>query len=617
MPVILRWLLTLGPTNPITVRLVQSGSRRPKHAYIRSGYLAALILVLLWALVTAGSGPISYRDMAARGAASFEIVAYLQIGLICILAPVFMAGAIAQEANPKTWDILLTTPLSSAQIVLGNLLGRLFFVLALLAASLPLFALTQYFGGVPGKSILTSYLIAGCAAILVGAIAISLSVSRLAGRRAVFTFYVAVVSYLAITWAIDVWLRQTGQGAAGGKGVTLMTGINPFLALAALLNPSTYPRAPEGTVRGVGAWLLETPVSFWCIASSLLSVLLVITSTITVRLGGLAGVGIQSTGVPWHRRLLGLGGRNAEHRPPRNVWNNPIAWREAAARNSTLGKMLSRWAFIAAGGAFGIILVLMYHSGGLATDEFRLALMATVWGEIAVTTLVTLYMASTCVSREREDGTLDLLLATPITPAQYLSGKLRGLVAYVLPMISVPIGTLALAGLYVMMGGFGRSDEARLTRNIGQTSIEVPVVLPEAGLIAPLLLIPFIGFCAIVGVQWSLKSRATIPSVVTTVGIVGAILGVVSLCGWRSGSEIAFIGPMLAALSPASLIFALIEPVDAMFAAVSGGDLNAARTLLAIGAAVGGGVYGVIVYTMHLSMSRSFDVTVRKLAGLK
>src|SRR5215203_4797064 len=54
MPVILRWFFRLGPTHPITVRLVQNGSRRLRHLYIRSGYLAALILVLLWALLTKG-----------------------------------------------------------------------------------------------------------------------------------------------------------------------------------------------------------------------------------------------------------------------------------------------------------------------------------------------------------------------------------------------------------------------------------------------------------------------------------------------------------------------------------------------------------------------------------
>src|SRR5438477_4059692 len=221
MPVVPRWFLRLGITNPITVRLVQNGSRRMRHLYIRAGYLAVLILVLLWILLTSGSQALSYRQLAQAGATSFAWVAYLQIGLICVLAPVFMAGAIAQEANPRTWEVILTTPLSALQIVLGNLIGRLFFILALLFSSLPLFALTQYFGGVPGRSIFASYAIAACAALLVGTIAIALSVSRLVGKRAVFAFYIAVVSYLALTIAIDVFMRNSGKGAGGaGQGVT-------------------------------------------------------------------------------------------------------------------------------------------------------------------------------------------------------------------------------------------------------------------------------------------------------------------------------------------------------------------------------------------------------------
>src|SRR3954464_6516989 len=193
MPVFLRWFLRLGPTNPIAVRLVQNGSRRTKHMYIRATYLAVLVVVLLWSMMlTAGDGEMSMRKLASAGAVSFTRIAYLQIFLICILAPVFMGGAIAQEANPRTWEVLLTTPMPAAEIVLGNLFGRLFFVLALLTASMPLFALTQYFGGVPGHAILASYLVAGSTALLVGALAIALSVSRLVGKRAFFVFYVAI-----------------------------------------------------------------------------------------------------------------------------------------------------------------------------------------------------------------------------------------------------------------------------------------------------------------------------------------------------------------------------------------------------------------------------------------
>lgn len=616
MPVILRWLLRLGPTNPIAVRLVQNGSRRVRHMYIRSAYLAVLIITLLWLLILRTSAnTLSYRELASAAAEAFVAIAYLQIFLICVLAPVFMGGAIAQEASPRTWEVLLTTPMSAGQIVLGNLFGRLFFVLALLLASLPLFALTQYFGGVPGSAIFRSYLIAACAALLVGAIAIALAVSRMAGKRAFFVFYVSVVSYLAATWAIDRYLISTG-GGVGGTGVTVVTAVNPFLVLTALLNPSSYPTAAPGTFTGVKAWLLESPVRTWCVGSTLISVIFMAASAVTVRAGGLSAMGGESAGVPWYRRLFGLGGAGAEHRPPRAVWVNPIAWREAAARNATLGRIIARWSFVAAGGLFGLALVVLFHIKSMDANGFRLAVGATVWGELAVIALVAINMAGTAISREREDGTLDLLLTTPLTASAYLWGKLRGLIAYLMPMLAVPMGTLLFAGLYVMADGLG-NPAVTVQSTMGTRAVSTPVVLPEAGLLAPLVVVPFIAFCVMVGLQWSLKSKGTISSVVGTVGVVSAIAGVLGLCVWNAGSSVPLVGAGLAGLSPASAVHAFVSPVDAMYETVQRSNLTSARVTLAVGCTAAALLYGVICYAMHQSMVRTFDMTVRKLAGMK
>lgn len=617
MPVILRWFLRLGPSNPITVRLVQNGSRRSSHNYIRSIYLAVLIVVLLWSLLlNAGpgrGGAPSYRELAEAGASSFVVIAYLQIALICVLAPVFMASAIAQESNPKTWDILLTTPLTAGQIVLGNLLGRLLFVIALLLASLPLFAVTQYFGGVPASSIFASSLVAGCAALLVGSIAIALSVSRVVGRRAVFTFYVVVVSYLAVTAALDSLIR-----GGGGGGVTWWTGINPFLALRALLNPASYPRADAGSHSGLAALFLERPVTAWCVLSVSVSLVLLLVSTLTVRAGGLQTVAARSSGVPWYRRMMGLGAKGSEYRPPRTVWPNPIAWREAAARNSTFWKILGRWSFVTLGALGGLALVGALHAGALGTDDFRRVLLAAVWTETAVIALIAINMAATAVSREREDGTLDLLLTTPITPSMYLTGKMRGLIAYLLPLLAVPVGTVGVAGLYVLSGGLGRGGVS-VPVSFSSVQSTAPLVLPESGLLAGLVLVPFTAFCVMVGLHFSLKSKGTIGSVVATVGVVGVVAGIVGLCGWRSGSDIAVVGPALAALNPVSLCYALVVPESALFDTVvgTGGGVVAARWALLVGALVSAGLHVAAVLGIHAAMVRGFDFTVRRLAGTR
>src|SRR5258705_6803202 len=124
-------------------------------------------------------------------------------------------------------------------------------------------------------------------------------------------------------------------------------------------------------------------------------------------------------------------------------------------------------------------------------------------------------MAATSIAREREDGTLDLLLTTPITQSAYLTGKLRGMIAYLLPMIAAPLGTLAIAGLYAAGGEFGwwdRSGMASATKPVGSSlmitsaasqgaaSFTVPVVLPEAILVATAVTIPFMALVVMIGV---------------------------------------------------------------------------------------------------------------------
>lgn len=625
MPVFVRYLLGLGPGNPIAARLVQNGSRRVKHMYMRAAYLGALIIVLLWSLLLGTrAGTLSYQELAAAGAQSFQYIAYLQITLICVLAPVFMGGAIRQEANPKSWDVLLTTPMTAGQVVLGNLFGRLTFVFGLLFCSLPLFALTQYFGGVPGTAIFASYLIAGAAALLVGSIAIGLAVSRLAGKRAFFVFYVAIVSYLAVTIAIDAALRRAGNGVGpNGDGVTLMTSLNPFLALTALLNPTTYPRATEGTYSGVARWMLETPVTAWCLGSTIISLLFMLASIITVRLGGLTHLGEGEDGIPIWKKLFGrktLGqaeGDGTTHRAPRTVWHNPIAWREAASRNSSPAKIIARWIFVALGLGFGIGLIWFYHTGQMSSSTFQFALSATIWGELLVIALVAINTAATAISKEREEGHLDLLLTTPITASAYIWGKLRGLVAYLVPLLIVPLGTLLLSGAYVLSGGIGRAGGVTATVPAfpGSAPVTTPVILPEAGLLAPLVVIPFMAFCVMVGLHWSLKSKGTLASTVWTVGVVGAISGIVGLCSWQALTGIKVIGPIMAGLSPAAYVFALTTPNDSMADTIGRSGQGAARMALAIGGVVGAGVFAALCYGLHNNMVRTFDVTVRKLAG--
>ncbi|NOG55716.1 MAG: ABC transporter permease subunit [Planctomycetes bacterium] len=609
MPRIVNWLLRLVITNPICMRLVTGGSRRTRHLYIRSGYLAVMIIALLISLLGVGQG--SLQKLASAGATAFQQVAYLQLGMICLLAPVFMAGAIAQEANPRTWDILLTTPLNALQVVLGNLFGRLFFIMALLVSSLPLFAITQYFGGVPGRSIFMSYLIGAIAALVVGSIAIALSVSRQAGRRAVFVFYICVVVYLGLTWSIDRILRPGAPNQ-----VTMMTPLNPFLTLEVLLNYANYhpPSAVEQLSLG---WFKRmwfgAPAATFCWLGTVISVLLIAWSALFLRV-----IGERTGQIAWYRRLFRAGSASAKARPARRVWNNPIAWREASAKQNTLGKQVAKWGFVGLGVLIAMTLIGLIHTQTISLGTARSMILSVIAIEVGIIGLTALNISATAISQEREDGTLDLLLTTPLTPSYYVSGKMRGIVSFLLPMIAVPTVTLAMMAAYIGVDGLGVASGVMMTVTANTSTVEVPMVLPEGVIILPLVLTSYSAFAVMVGLHWSLKSKGTISSIIGAVGIVVAVTGVISLCGSTGGKTLGPIRAVLATISPITAVRAIVFPEAAIPDSLSE-SVAGSRITLVVASCIAAAVYGFVVYGMHKQMlgpnGRNFDMTVRRLSG--
>jgi ABC-type transport system involved in multi-copper enzyme maturation permease subunit len=616
MPTFLNWLLRLLPTNPICLRLVQVGSVRMRHLTIRAGYLAVMIVVLLVVLLNSvsGGGTMSIRELAGAGAQMFQSVSYLQVGLICLLTPVFMAGAIAQEANPRTWEILLTTPLNNLQIVLGNLFGRLFFVIALLFSSMPLFVMTQYFGGVPGESIFASYAIAGASALVVAAIAITLSVTRTAGRRAVFLFYVSVVLYICVTWAADRYLRQPVGTASSAFTTTAVTPLNPFLALKVLLDSNHYvPRTftpDEGVSWFTRAWL-GRPIAVFCWLCVVSSAALALFSTVRLRV-----IGARLGTTPWYRRLVGLSARGAAERAPRHVGRNPIAWRESVARGRTFPAIAGRWGFVLAGCLLAVVMLVLFHVGQLNGTSVRLAFASVVGAEMMIVVLAALNMSATAVSREREDGTLDLILTTPIQPGPYIAGKHRGLFQYLVPMMAVPIFTAAIFAIYVLIGGLDRVDGVQVTETPrGKTgTVTLPVILPEIAIVLPLVLAGFVAFSVMVGLHWSIRSKGTIGSVLGAVLIVAILPGLFGLCLMPTGGTFSTFGAWFNALSPANSLFATVYPAWAIPDAVTSGE-GAMRGALVVGALCAAAGYAAAAYAIHSNMKRTFMMTVRRLAG--
>lgn len=615
MPKILNWLLRLAPTNPISVRIISGGGRRWRDMAIRAIYLGIMIaLMLVVLLANLGSGFFSMRGLAASGASIFQATAYVQIVLICLLTPLFMAGAIVQESNPRTWDILLSTPLNSAQIVLGNIVGRLFFILALLLASLPLFIFLQMFGGVPGHTIIESYMIAICSALLVASIAVTLSVTRTIGNKAVFIFYFVIVLYLVGTYILDSILRTPVNTSAGisAYSITWLTALNPFLAIEALLQPSTYQTA-EAWGHGwfYTQWMMH-PVRTYNWLCFLSSMILIVYSMLRVRL-----LIFPNLNTDWLLRVFRLSPKDAISRAPRPVGQNPIAWRESHLRRN-LGSICSRWGFLILG-LLLLVLVLANYSMSDARPESirttRLMLTGLLMAEAVIVVLTAVNLSATAVSSEREDGFLDLILTTPIQPGAYLAGKNLGLVKYLMPMIALPVLSMLIISLYMYTGGLGTAVFFERVMPNG-VAVEEPLVIPSLGIAFMLVFIPFVAFCVMVGLHWSIRSRGNIGSVVSSVLLLLFPFVMLGLCLMPAGTSLPMLGVLLMNLNPANMLITLEDPVSWLAGSwQSDPDGGTIQLMMIVGGFISGGIYLGLAWAMHKTMTRTFMMTVRRLSG--
>ena len=636
------YLWRLIPANPILLRVVETGGKRKRDLFIRCGYLGLLVLLVVFSLVTSGTST-SGTDLSALTKTSSKIFAnmsYLQLGLVALLAPIFTAGAITQEKDSQTYDILLATPLSNGQIVLGSLMSRLFFVIALLISGIPIFSVTQIFGGVAINAIVLSFAIAAATAFVTGALAMAIATFKVGTRRTIFSFYLFIVIYLVGTYLLDkmdyfrVPIVDPQTGAIDHAGTSWFTGLNPFLALQAILHDKSYQppdlsTLPENLRSWPIGWYLSNPTSFYIDFMFFLSLVLVTPSIILLRRMAQSTLSIK--GMVLQKLHIS---RGEKRRKPRYVWQNPIAWREAKTKASATRASVLRYGFIAAGLIGAISLVVLYShktevtteigsysyldntifisgkEGGtfllapgtsitlnekpideakrdvilagryevasfmlqpstrgkkvlsnlylkeiprqLSAQKARSFLLGASILEFAVILLIVTNAAASTVTREKEDGSLDLLLTTPITSHYYVWGKLRGLVSFVIPLIAVPIASVLIFVIYDCWHVMTSNDASFQW-----------IVFPEAVVILPGTLVIVAACASILGMQMSLRCRTTVRAVMSSVGIMLAACGGLGWCGFEfltsRGADGDF-SLVLSSFSPFTVMTVLIDP---------------------------------------------------------
>jgi len=222
--------------NPVIGRELRVRVRVGRAYMLQAFYLAFLILIVALTYQAAiGDNPDLRNPVRVQEALVefYRLVMSMLVALIALIAPALTANAITLERERKTMDLLLATPLTARQLLVGKLLGSFAFIVLLLALTLPVSAVSVLLGGVSFPELLKAYLLIACGGLVLCAIALFSSVYARNSTLAVLWSYLRVAGFLLATGvliALQDVLAMGGRGAGALNLAFPQVLLNPFAA---------------------------------------------------------------------------------------------------------------------------------------------------------------------------------------------------------------------------------------------------------------------------------------------------------------------------------------------------------------------------------------------------
>jgi len=234
---------------------------RGKRAFlVIEGYILTLSAILgLIYFVVNKNAPTSLANQA--GSILTPVLIYVQMGLICLIAPTFSASSISSEREQQTFDLLVTSLAGPGTILVGKVGAALSYLLLTLFGSLPLIALTYSLGGVAMQDIAIAYLVMLVAGLTFCSMSFMWSTMIRRGVLAQLTSLIAVVFLVAALPALALFFSalassfQQGPSQSFINMVFLLLRTNPFAAIASLIPGFAVPNSVW--LAGIPIWVTQ------------------------------------------------------------------------------------------------------------------------------------------------------------------------------------------------------------------------------------------------------------------------------------------------------------------------------------------------------------------------
>ncbi len=480
-------------TGPLLDKELRVSSRRRRNYFLRFAYVLFLtvFVAIVWLSVVKFQGTAVYQKsrMGMAGKSIITTIVSFQFIATQLIAIIMLSTSISDEIYHRTLGVLMTTPVTSFQIVMGKLFSKLLQLILLLAISLPLLAIVRVFGGVPWNFVLSSLCITLTAVIFAGSLSLYFSINN---RRAyvviiktvftigaLFGFLPTIFSALFAMFLGNFAPGLLSQGSVPTALMAIFGHLNPFGAISFNTAMMMSPTMPAGM-----------PSFYWPLHCVLMlggSALLVARSVKIVRKVALR----QAVG---QLELISKRKRKKQKRQSsqagdiqelagliRRVKGPPVLWKElrapiiqgAEGKNSIIGLAITIAALILTYGTCA-------NQKCLNLDFTHVAYTVMF---IIIGMIFNIVLSATSITSEKESRSWPILLATSMDDWQILWGKAVGvfrrclpiwclLAGHILLFVSIryihPIAIIHLfmiiAGLVVFLSGVGLYFSALLRR---------------------------------------------------------------------------------------------------------------------------------------------------------
>lgn len=490
-------------TGPIFDKELRVSSRRRRNYVLRSAYVILLTFFIasVWMSVVQFQGTTAYQKsrMALAGKTVVSTIVGFQFFATQLIAIIMLSTSISDEIYHRTLGPLMTTPISSFQIVMGKLLSKLLQLLLLLAISLPLLAVVRIFGGVPWLYVLSSLCITLTAVIFAGTLSLYFSIHN---RRAYVVIIKTVVTVGGLFFFLPMvitailssrWFRGSGSFSPQAilPFVAFFLHLNPFAALSVntgiMISPGGATRMFLGMASGANFffyWPIHCVLMLGA-SAGLIALCVKVVRKVALRqaTGQLELAPKRASASGRKRKRSSQQGSEAQENVGtiRRVDASPVLWKELRA--PMIQGAEGTYSLI----GLAITIAALIITYGVCAKEKCLdedfTHLSYVMMFVGIGSIFHMVLAATSITTEKETRAWPILLATSMDDWHILLGKAVGVfrrclpiwlllaghvVAFVLVRYIHPVAILLLLlfvpGLIVFLTGAGIYFSARCKR---------------------------------------------------------------------------------------------------------------------------------------------------------